>query len=237
MSLRILYQDESLVVVDKPAGFHVHPPEDTKHKIANAVNCLYLLSHQMNQYLYPVHRLDRATSGVLIFALKADIASNLAKLFNDREIEKTYYAVIRGWVKPGVSKIDYPLKEITRGGESVQKPSITHYEAIGWVELPINVGKFSTSRYSLVKVSPETGRMHQIRKHFAHLSHPLIGDTLYGDGPHNRIFREKFGVQQLYLKAFSLKLCHPATGVPQEFRSRWNHGWHQIFDLFGVCPI
>ncbi|MEO5970933.1 MAG: pseudouridine synthase, partial [Bdellovibrionia bacterium] len=166
MSLRILYQDLSLVVVDKPAGFHVHPPEDMRHKIPNGINCLHLLSRQINTYLYPVHRLDRATSGVLVFALKPEVATALSKLFSERTIEKTYFTVVRGWVEPGASTINYPLKEFNNSGEAVFRESVTHYEAIAWVELPTPVGKYSTARYSLVRVSPETGRMHQIRRHF-----------------------------------------------------------------------
>jgi tRNA pseudouridine65 synthase len=236
VSLRVLYQDSAIVVIDKPAGFHVHPPEDAKHKIANSVNCLYLLSHQINAYLYPVHRLDRATSGVLVFALRSEVATALSRLFSERLIEKTYFAVVRGWIEPGLSKVDHPLKEFNQSGEAIPRESVTYYESLAHVELPTPVGKFPTARYSLVRISPETGRMHQIRRHFAHLSHPLIGDTLYGDTPHNRFFREKFGVHQLYLKAFSLKFEHPVLNQWVGFHSRWNHSWHQIFDTFNFCP-
>ena len=103
MSLKILYQDQFYVAVDKPAGFHVHPPEDQRHKIARSVNCLHILNQQLNTYIYPVHRLDRATSGVLLFALDSDSARLGCDLFRNREIEKVYYCVARGLIQDSVS--------------------------------------------------------------------------------------------------------------------------------------
>ncbi|MFZ9595510.1 MAG: pseudouridine synthase [Bdellovibrionia bacterium] len=265
MSLRILYQDASLVAVDKPEGFHVHPPEDQQHQIPRSQNCLFILRKQLQAYLYPVHRLDRATSGVLLFALKPEVARSISEMFQRNEIKKTYYALVRGHVAPGKKIVDHPLRSQSRTHgrahasvqsqdagiaeletrrdsssldllESVGQPAVTHYEVLSQIELPYAVGKYPSSRYSLVEIRPQSGRMHQIRRHFAHLSHPLIGDTIYGDGPHNRFFREFFGVRMLYLKAAELKLVHPETGLNLMIQSKWNHPWHQVFELFGVCP-
>jgi tRNA pseudouridine65 synthase len=225
--LRILYQDEDLVAIEKPSGFHVHPPEDQRHRISQAVNCLAILRKQIDRYLYPVHRLDGATSGVLLFALSAEAASRVQSQFQSQGIRKTYFAVVRGWVEPeGV--IDSALDDA---------PSRTSFSRLGTLELPVEVARYPTSRYSLVRVHPHTGKMHQIRRHFAHIRHPLIGDSIYGDGKHNRFFRDKIVGSGLFLKAYSLALTHPRSGCALKITSRWNHEWHQLFDLFGICPF
>jgi len=233
IQFRILYQDDALVAIDKPAGFQVHAPEDPKRRISNDTNCLYLLNRQLGAYLYPVHRVDRATSGVLIYALEKTAAKELARQFQEKEIQKIYFAVTRGWV-PESGKIDYSLK--SEHDPSIQKEAITEFLRVGTLELPIPSQHHSTSRYSLVKALPLTGRMHQIRRHFAHLSHPLIGDTVYGEGKHNRVFRELLNENALLLKAYSIQFTHPMTGKPIAIRARWNHLWHQVFDHFGICP-
>lgn len=230
MQFRILYQDDRLVAIDKPAGFHVHPPEDARHRISRGTNCLFLLRRQIDRYLYPVHRIDGATSGVLVFALDSDSASNIQAQFRNHDVRKTYFAIVRGWVGTE-GLIDSPLA----GAESR-----TRYQRLATVELPHPVGRYETARFSLVQASPETGRMHQIRRHFAHIRHPLIGDSLYGDGKQNRFFRERItelGENRLFLKAHAIRLKHPATGEPLEIRARWDHSWHRSFDLFGVCPL
>lgn len=234
MRLRVLHQDEFFVAVDKPAGFHVHPPEAQEHRISRNTNCLRILRDQLGKYLYPVHRLDRATSGVLLFGLSSEAASRFNAMFEKREIHKTYFAVTRGWL-PDEGEIDHPLSD---GDEDSQKKaSLTRFLTVGRTELPISSGPHSTSRYTLVRVHPLTGRMHQIRKHFSHLSHPLIGDTVYGDGKHNRIFRDLLRERKLLLKAHSLRFNHPMTGAPIILETRWEHAWHQVFELFGVCPL
>lgn len=233
MIFRILHQDEALVAIDKPAGFHVHPPENGDHRIPRSTNCLALLRDQLGKHLYPVHRLDRATSGVLVFALEPEAAASLARAFREQEVTKTYFAITRGWTADE-GLVDHPLKSEHAG--MPPKDSRTSYLTVGKVELPWPVGDFRTARYSLVRVQPHTGRMHQIRRHFAHLSHPLIGDTVYGDGKHNRIFREKLGEKGLFLKAHTLEFRHPRTGARLRVQSRWNHLWHRAFDLFGICP-
>lgn len=235
MSFKLLYQDQDLVAIEKPAGFHVHPPENTLHKIPAHLNCLAILKNQLNAYLYPVHRLDRATSGVLVFGLTTESAGVLAQQFRDREAKKTYFCVVRGWVQEeGV--IDSPLAS----GADLKGPPVeatTYFKRIAQVELPHPVGRYSSARYSLLSVEPKTGRMHQIRRHFEHLRHPLIGDTIYGDGRQNRFFRETLGIEGLMLKAYALELRHPKTNSPLRVQSRWNHTWHQVFEVFGVCPI
>jgi tRNA pseudouridine65 synthase len=227
MQLRILYQDERIVAVDKPSGFHVHPPEDERHRIARGSNCLFLLRRQIGSYLYPVHRLDGATSGVLLFALDGEAAAALQQQFQNREITKIYFAMVRGWTD-AEGRIESPLS----GAESV-----THFTRIATTELPVAVGRYPSTRYSLVHVRPETGRMHQIRRHFEHLRHPLIGDSTYGDGPHNRFFKERIPGSSLFLKAHSIAFTHPSTRKMIRLKAPWNHVWHQAFEMFGVCPF
>jgi tRNA pseudouridine65 synthase len=233
VQLRILYQDESIIAVDKPAGFHVHPPEDTRHKIPKMQNTLFVLGRQIDAKLYPVHRLDRATSGVLVFALSSESASGLARQFGAGTVEKTYYAVTRGWTEDR-GEITHPLK--AEHDETLLRESLTEYETIGRIELPVPVAPHPTSRYSLVRVHPRTGRMHQIRRHFRHLSHPLIGDSIYGDNDHNKLFRERLGGRALLLKAQEIRFTHPMTGEAMRITGKWNQPWHQLFDLFGLCP-
>jgi tRNA pseudouridine65 synthase len=232
MEFRIIHQDRWLVAVDKPAGFQVHQPEDPRHRVSRTFDCLSLLRRQTGQYLYPVHRLDRATSGVLLFAFDAEAARLASLSFSERRVKKTYYCVTRGWTRDE-GTIDHPLAS---GEPAVSKESRTRFRTVARTELPFAIGRYDTSRYSLVRAEPLTGRMHQIRRHFAHLSHPLIGDTVYGDGKHNRLFRDQFSMRALFLKAYSLELAHPLTCEPLFLRSRWNALWLKVFDLFGTCP-
>ncbi len=238
MSFKILYQDDQLVAIEKPAGFHVHPPENSIHKIPAGLNCLQVLKKQLNTYLYPVHRLDRATSGVLLFGLSSESARTLGQQFQDRSVRKVYYCVVRGWVEPE-GEIDHPLSP-GWGPEAQQAEkveAVTRFERVAQLELPYALGRYATARFSLVRVEPRTGRMHQIRRHFAHLRHPLIGDTIYGDGKQNRFFREDLGMSGLLLKAYSLEVRHPGDGRSLRIQCRWNHLWHSVFDQFGVCPV
>ena len=231
--LRLLYQDSDFVAVDKPAGFQVHPPEDPRHQVSKQRNCLHLLRNQLGTYVFPVHRLDRATSGVLLFALNAETARLLNQAFREHEVEKTYFAVVRGWVALE-GHVDYALR--SEQDPQVRKPSQTDFARVATVEFAEPVGRYTTARYSLVRISPLTGRMHQIRRHFAHVSHPLVGDSVYGDGAHNRFIEKRLGSKALLLKAYSLGFRHPRTGVQLKIRSRWDQPWHSVFDDFQICP-
>lgn len=221
------------MAVDKPAGFHVHPPEDQAHRIPLRESCLHLLRDQLGRYVYPIHRLDRATSGVLVFALDPESARELSRQFQEREARKVYVAVARGWLPPqGV--IDHALQS---DSSLERREAVTRFETIAQRELPEPVGRYPTARYSLVAASPLTGRMHQLRRHFVHVSHPLIGDTVYGDGKHNAFFKERLGIPGLLLKAQLLELRHPRTGSTLLLRSEWHGKWHRVFELFGLCPL
>ena len=223
--LSILYRDEHFVAIDKPAGMLVH-----RTWIADGGEyALQRLRNQLRRRVYPVHRLDRPTSGVLVFALDPEAAARLCALFEAREVDKRYLAVTRGFLEPeGV--IDYPLREEP---DKPEQAAITRYRRLATVELPIPVGRYPCARYSLAEICPETGRMHQIRKHFHHIFHPLIGDTTHGEGRHNRLFREHFGVARLLLLAQRLYFRHPYTGAELRIEAPLPDEWQQLHRRFG----
>lgn len=199
--LAILHHDARLVAVDKPAGMVVHRSE----WCPDGEPVLQRLRDQIGQRLYPVHRLDRATSGVLVFALDPDAARHLADQFAAHTIDKRYVAIVRGW-PDATGVIDSPLAE---DPSAPSHPAVTEYTRCECVELPIAVGRYATARYALVDVRPRTGRMHQIRRHFAHLRHPIVGDVRYGDGRHNRMWRGVLHTPGMMLRAVSIAFEGP----------------------------
>lgn len=196
MSLKVLHQDENLIAVYKPSGIMIHRSSLSKDKEF----LMTKLRDQIGKTVYPVHRLDRPTSGIVLFALNKETAAKLSQFFRDNKIKKTYHAIVRGHTSEGI--IDYPLKNELTG--KIQT-AITKYKTLQKFEIPVANKHHPTSRYSLVEIYPQTGRMHQIRRHFAHIRHPIIGDTKHGDGFHNRIFREKFGIKRLLLEAIEIE--------------------------------
>lgn len=226
----ILAQDESFVAIDKPSGFHVHQPEFPNKKVSREIVCLGLLRNQVRKYVYPVHRLDVGTSGVLLFALSSESASKFCRAFTENRAHKTYYAVVRGFLSAPQGRIALPL-ESDSSGELYD--AITDYEVVAQVELPYAVGKrHPTARYSLVKVKPVTGRFHQIRRHFARLSHPIIGDCVHGDSYHNRFFREQLGVSGLMLRSTELVIDEPQVQINLFFS--WPENWKTMFEKTGL---
>lgn len=201
--LEILYRDEHLIAVNKPHGLLVH-----RSSIAADASefALQLLRDQIGMPVYPSHRLDRKTGGILLFALDKETDSKMQQLFADRKVQKTYWALVRGYA-PTKGSIDYPL---LRPNGTAQE-AITHYQVMAYAELPISSGKFPTSRYSLVNVSPETGRMHQIRRHFAHIFYPIIGDRPHGCNKQNKFWKETFSMDTMLLHARELSFSHPIT--------------------------
>jgi len=204
--LQILYLDEWYVAIHKPVGLLVHP---TRIAEATAETLLPIICAQLGRRVYPVHRLDRATSGVLVMALSSEAAGKLSAQFEARNVEKTYLAVVRGWFRPPEGVIDRQMRQWP--GEPLQN-AVTRYRTLAAVELPIPVGPHRTSRYSLVEVYPETGRRQQIRRHFSGAAHPIIGDTSQGDRHHNLVFREKFGCDRMLLMALAICFDHPWLG-------------------------
>lgn len=205
-TMEVIYQDEYLVAVNKPHGLLVHPSSIAKDAEEFAMQ---LLRDQLGQYVFPVHRLDRKTGGVLLFALDTKAHRAAQQQFAERDVQKEYWAIVRGYTDDS-GEIDYPLKK--ENGKSQE--AFTAYETMARAELPVPLGKHATVRYSLVKISPLTGRMHQIRKHMAHILHPIIGDRPHGCNKQNRLFKEKWGMTTMLLHARALTLAHPITTEP-----------------------
>jgi len=236
-ALRILYRDEHLVAIDKPAGLLVHRSWLDKHETRFAMQ---MTRDQIGQHVFPVHRLDRPTSGILLFALDPDTARCLSQAFASQQVKKEYLALVRGWA-PESLYIDYPLKEeLDRIADALCDPDKPAQEArtllqrLQQVELPFTVSpRHPSTRYSLLRLRPETGRKHQLRRHMAHISHPIVGDTCHGDGRHNRFFREQFDCHRLMLCHHRLQLTHPVSGVPLEIVAGVDAQWHELFARFG----
>lgn len=195
-TLEIIYETNDLIAINKPHGLLVH-----RSKIANdaKVFALQLLRNQINQRVYPAHRLDRKTSGVLLFAKNPDTNSTLQQLFQKRKITKTYTAIVRGFTEKN-GTIDYAI-----GENGKLQDAVTHYELIQHFEIAIPFGKHQTSRYSLLKLSPQTGRFHQLRKHMAHIFHPIIGDRPHGCNKQNKLWKTRFHMTTMLLHAQSLQ--------------------------------
>ena len=199
----IIHEDEHLIAIHKPSGILVHRTRISE----DTVFVLQLLRDQVGYHIYPVHRLDRMTSGVLIFGKTKEAASSLSKLFREQEITKTYLAVVRGHLAD-TGTIDYPL---ARSPAHQKQPAISDYRTLDQTEIPHAISRYPTSRYSLMEIQPKTGRFHQIRRHFAHLRHPVIGDRPHGDCKHNKYLREKLGIATMLLHAMSISFLHPHT--------------------------
>jgi tRNA pseudouridine65 synthase len=224
-NLDILYRDDWLVAVDKPTGLLVHRTE-----LARAETfALQLVRNQLRRRVYAIHRLDRPTSGVLLFGLTPEAAVSMSRQFERRQVTKRYLAVVRGWPeREGV--IDYPLADRP---DRPPRSALTRYRLLAQAELPFAVGRYPTSRYSLAEAAPETGRFHQIRRHFHHIFHPLIGDTTHGEGRHNRFFRETLGVGRLLLHARSLAFSHPVTGIDLRIEAPLDVQWGGLLEELG----
>lgn len=237
--LDILYQDDHYVVIDKPSGLLVHrsPIDRREHRFA-----LQMLRDQLGQHVYPVHRLDKPTSGLLVFGLHSEAAARMQLAFRERQVQKTYHAVVRGFAEPG-GVIDYPLsdkreKEEKRHADDVRPPqeALTHYKCLDQVELDIPLGRYPCCRYSLVEMQPHTGRKHQLRRHMKHLNHHMIGDTRYGDGKHNKLFRDHFDNQRLLLFASKLQLVHPYNLQKLQVETALPAKQKSLFEALGWNP-
>ncbi len=233
--LKIIYQDEHLVAIDKPSGLFVHRSPMDKHEIYFA---LQLVRDQVGQYVYPLHRLDRPTSGVLLFALSENVARLMGQQFSDRLIIKEYFALVRGHLN-GEGLVDHALKEkLDKLGDKLvsrdkaAQTAVTSYQSIAQTTLPIPLGKYDSVRYSLVKLLPKTGRRHQIRRHLAHLRYPIIGDINYGDNKQNPFFHQHFGFKRLMLHAKALYFVHPITQKSVSIYSEFDQYWCDLFEQF-----
>lgn len=202
--LEIIYQDQHLVAINKPNGLLVHRSPIAANTDEYA---LQLLRDQIGLKVFPCHRLDRKTSGVLLFALTPEVQKLVNDQFMHNETSKSYWAIVRGYT-PAIGTIDYALTN----DKGKTQEALTHFTCLNQSEIPIASGKFPTSRYSLLEVKPITGRMHQIRKHLAHIFHPIIGDRPHGCNKQNKLFLEHWNMNTMLLHAKDLELQHPING-------------------------
>jgi len=214
----IIYRDDDLVAINKPCGLLVHRPEILEE--GDSVFALQLLRDLLGQKVYNLHRIDRPTSGVLLFTLNKEMAAKVNDLFKEKKMKKTYVALVRGWF-PHETFLNYPVKN----SKDKILDAETHFKLLNKYELLIPVEPYETSRYSMIEAHPQTGRWHQIRQHLAHLRHYIINDRVHGTGAHNNMFTEQLGISDLFLHAQKLQFTHPVTEkeilIQAEFPLHW----------------
>jgi tRNA pseudouridine65 synthase len=236
-----IFRDDWLLAVHKPAGLLLHRSPIDRHETEFALQ--YARDLNGGEHVYPVHRLDRPTSGLLLFARDPDTASLLGRAVMSGGFTKTYQAMVRGWT-PEEGYIDHPLREQPTDRRCKDDPqplreARTRYRRLAMTEIPVEIEGYPTSRYSLVELYPESGRKHQLRRHMQHIAHPIIGDTNYGRTRHNRYFAERFGFSRLMLAATGLGFTHPVTGEPMQLQALPDGSFRQVlsaFDLPAALP-
>ena len=227
MSLEIIYQDNYCLLVTKPNNVLVHHAHHSRNKI-DEVSLIQLIENQFGKRYYPIHRLDRKTSGIILLASKREYVASFQALFTNNEIQKIYYGVVRGFSQEHLI-IDSPVK----GRDAlVYKDAETQLKLLDKIILEIPVKPYKSSRYSLVELKPKTGRMHQLRIHMNKVSTPLINDAKYGDKNHDLMYAEQFGWRNLFLHAGSLEFIHPFTNQKLTLKSSFSEDWIRLFQKF-----
>ena len=226
--IEILYQDDALIAVNKPANLAVHRSTFVGPADAFLID---LLREQVGGNVYLAHRLDRATSGVLLVARSKEVAAALGEQFMQRTVHKQYLVVVRGWPEPAEGVIDYPLPGSRETGP--RREARTRYRRLATIELPIALGRYPQQRYALLLAEPESGRFRQIRKHLAHIHHPVIGDCQHGRGDHNRLYKQHFDCHRMLLHAWKLDFRHPVSGLPMTLQAPLDPAYMTLLDRFG----
>jgi tRNA pseudouridine65 synthase len=235
--LEVLYRDEFLVAINKPSGLLVHRSDIDRHETRFAVQ---LLRDQIGRRVFPLHRLDKPTSGLLLFALDADTARDVGGQFERNEIGKRYLAVVRGW-PPEQGVIDHPLsrrfddygRKCSPGSQPEALPALTCFRRLATIELPETVERYPSTRYALVELEPRSGRQHQLRRHMKHIAHPIIGDANWGKGIHNRFFQRRFGCDRLLLACTGMSLHHPQDGRRLTIDATPEPGFAAVLEALG----
>lgn len=223
------------MAINKPSGLLVHRSPIDRHETEFAVQ---ILRDQIGEFVYPVHRLDKPTSGVLLFALDKESAKLVGEQFRARETKKSYVAVVRGYIEEsGVIehalsvKLDKIADKDSLDDKEAQDAT-THYRRVATVEIPYAAGKYDKTRYSLVSLEPQTGRKHQLRRHMKHISHHILGDTKYGRGEHNKLIREVFNCHRMLLHAITLQIKHPYTDDTLIIKAPLDESFNSICKFF-----
>lgn len=221
--LEIIYQDENLIAINKPHGLLVHQSSIARDATEFA---LQLLRDQVGKHVSPVHRLDRKTSGILLFAF--DKASEIAmhQQFMNAETDKKYLAILRGFT-PDTMDIDYPLAK----ENGTMQDAFTSFRTLQKAEVEVAFGKHPTSRYSLVEATPKTGRMHQLRRHFSHILHPIIGDRTHGCNKQNKFFKDQWEMTTMLLHASELEFIHPVTKGRIHLKASLHEEFKRVMDF------
>ncbi|UUV21877.1 pseudouridine synthase [Paenimyroides aestuarii] len=227
--LEIIYQDEHLVAINKPHDLLVHQSSIARNAEEFAIQ---IVRDQIGQKVFPVHRLDRKTSGVLLFALDKETNRNLVKQFTNKSTEKKYWAIVRGFCTDELT-IDYALHR----DDGVLQDAVTKIKTLEKAEIDLPHGKHTTSRYSLIEAEPLTGRMHQIRKHMAHILHPIIGDRPHGCNKQNKLWLEKFGMKTMLLHAHSLAFTHPQSNQRIYLTAKPSQVFTNVYELLGFKTL
>ncbi len=223
--LDIIYHDNDLIAINKPHGLLVH-----RSSIAADASefALQLLRDQIGQKVFPAHRLDCKTGGVLLFALNKDAEIAMQQQFMENKVDKKYLAIVRGHT-PDVEDIDYPLRK----ENGTLQEAFTTYRTLNRAELDVPLGNHPTSRYSLVEAHPATGRMHQLRKHFSHIFHPIIGDRTHGCNKQNKLFKERWEMETMLLHASELTFDHPVSGSAIHIKATLHPEFLRVMELMG----
>lgn len=233
MSIPVIFEDEYILCVSKPNHMVVHHAHHSRN-VSEEISLLQAVENEQGFKTYPIHRLDRKTSGIILLAKEKEYVSKFQELFGSNSIQKTYFGLVRGF-SPETKTIDSPVK----GRDAkVHKEALTHLKTLANITLEIPVKPYDSSRYSLVEMTPKTGRMHQLRVHTNKISHPLIGDPKYGDKNHNLMFEKNFDCKNLFLHAGKLEFVHPFTNEQLSLIAVFPNDWSTLFKEFNwVNPL
>ena len=246
VELPILWRDEHLIAIHKPAGWLVHRSGLDAGETRFVVQTLR--GQLGGRHVYPVHRLDKGTCGVLLLALHPAAARAMGELFAARAVHKRYIALVRGWA-PLLAEVDHPLRPDDSPPDAPALAAHTRLQRLAWLDWPVSADpRFASTRASVVLAEPTTGRRHQVRRHLKHVAHPLIGDATHGKGPLNRWWAGQLGLQRLWLHAWGLAFRHPLTGremalgsglrlTPQGRLAIVDPGGHAHPDLQAWCRL
>lgn len=224
--LEIIYEDDHLIAINKPHGLLVHQSSIARDATEFA---LQMLRDQVGRHVSPVHRLDRKTSGILLFAFDKETEIAMHQQFMNTQTIKKYLAILRGFA-PESMDIDYPLAK----ENGTMQDAFTSFKTLQHAEINVPFGKHATSRYSLVEATPKTGRMHQLRRHFSHILHPIIGDRTHGCNKQNKFFLEQWNMSTMLLHASELTFTHPVTSESIHLKAALHDEFKRVMDFMNI---